>query len=1510
MTINKKLFKTISLMIPLGIMFSSPVKAEIIVPKGNEFTQFGFDFQCDGTKVICFGLPVNLRFYYNGQADYCVREDSLGKCAESGFINIRTNDENYPLAAEKWVEIQRNYDQKYKNRTEARVAAFTGNCTYSTVTSEGVATPMTKCLVILTQDTYDQTTQTWSTKTINNAAAYFPLANYTKCANTYENRYNDPGIYVYGIGCVSSTVKRESSPSIAECEKCDPKIAIDKLGTPILSSTPAGSNQGNGGINITTGEKFETKTDILGPIKFTRLYSSKHNTTTTMGTGWRHNYDKRLILTAYKTFNSTVPEYVVSLRFILENNEDLIFQRASQNDPFYAVFKDQKNYKLTVDASAGLYILIGPNSTKEIYNSNGQLVKIIYPNGTWEELNYTSDRLVSIVNQYGQSLNIFYGDSAYRISKVTSSSGDFVDYSYIDNMLHSANLTGVENTLYNYTDGLLTSITNAAGNTYAEFFYDATTKKATGSRNSLGGIKINDINVTYSPTNVAVSQDGINSTYNITSTNTEKKDKVGSTNIAGLSQSTLAYANGNVSSYDKDAVKVTFGYDANIKLNKITSGGLTSTFVWDANTNKMTSSTESSANGTRTTTLERDVNGNVTKKTITTSTGTRIFNYTYTTYGRILTMTDPSGNITTYTYYPENDADINRRGKLHTISKVAREVPHITTINAYTVNGNPSSITEPNGATKEITYDYRGRILSETIMNLTTSYQYDQNGNLTNVNYPNGYNLIYSYDELNRLIGMSDSTGAQKTIALDSKGNPTSETVSAYGQIMAVYNRSYDAIDRIKSIWREDPNEVENYTYSSVGNITNSTNAISQNTTHGYDYFKRMISANTTSKTKEFTYDNDSNVNSVSINYQKTSYTYNDFGEILSISSPDTGLTKFEYNIAARETKKIDADGTVHLYKKDELDRIYEETHRTSGYGIIGYFHYDYNGVGNLMVTDNSGGTGFNYDGLGRIIWKEQDVVGTVTKTMTYTYNNVGNLETVTYPSGAIINYGYTNGQVTSISANGTAIIRDIKYFPFTDTPISWTWGSGGTMTKTFDTNGKLTNIVDTGVMQKTINMNGIYNITQVSDSNNYPGNDIVATYNGNNQINNVKINGLEAIYAFDSKMNRTQVSNPFISYAIQDNKIYSMSNPESGFAMFFYDGRGNTKNNGRGEFTYSEKNNLKSSNTSEYQAVYDFNAFDQRVSKSVNNIGTYFMYDGDNLISEYDGSGNTLIEHVYIGNTAIAALKNNQIYSVHTDEIGTPRFITDQNNNQVWAWHNTDIFGGNQPVSTNNFTYNLRFAGQYFDFENGLHYNYYRTYDPKTGRYMQSDPIGLNGGDHTYNYVSGNPLSMNDPDGLLMRNAQGKLLFKTVGKPYPFNNENGVVSWKNTLMQDITLYTDKGREIEAAIRVGNNPEGLDMTTDCHGISFGDARVWINDNQVQKILDDEYSKVENNSDIQSGDIAIYSNNNIYHSSRVVSRKGQLREFGKNGAELHAYDRNLGYHWKNEKNYPTYWRKNK
>ena len=96
---------------------------------------------------------------------------------------------------------------------------------------------------------------------------------------------------------------------------------------------------------------------------------------------------------------------------------------------------------------------------------------------------------------------------------------------------------------------------------------------------------------------------------------------------------------------------------------------------------------------------------------------------------------------------------------------------------------------------------------------------------------------------------------------------------------------------------------------------------------------------------------------------------------------------------------------------------------------------------------------------------------------------------------------------------------------------------------------------------------------------------------------------------------------------------------------------------------------------------------------------------------------------------------------------------ISDANQQVVWRWK-SEAFGltpANEDPDGDGvgFVFNLRFAGQYYDTETGLHYNYFRYYDPRIGRYITSDPIGLNGGLNTYAYVAGNPLVQIDSKGL-----------------------------------------------------------------------------------------------------------------------------------------------------------------
>jgi RHS repeat-associated protein len=143
--------------------------------------------------------------------------------------------------------------------------------------------------------------------------------------------------------------------------------------------------------------------------------------------------------------------------------------------------------------------------------------------------------------------------------------------------------------------------------------------------------------------------------------------------------------------------------------------------------------------------------------------------------------------------------------------------------------------------------------------------------------------------------------------------------------------------------------------------------------------------------------------------------------------------------------------------------------------------------------------------------------------------------------------------------------------------------------------------------------------------------------------------------------------------------------------------------------------------------------------------------------LGEYTGTGTLIQETIWMGDTPVATLLPNgsgiSIYYVHTDHLGTPRKITrPSDNGLMWRW-DPDTFGSvapnSNPTGLGTFTYNLRFPGQYSLNESGLYYNYYRDYDPSTGRYIESDPIGLRGGINPYAYVHGNPISRVDPLGL-----------------------------------------------------------------------------------------------------------------------------------------------------------------
>ena len=154
-----------------------------------------------------------------------------------------------------------------------------------------------------------------------------------------------------------------------------------------------------------------------------------------------------------------------------------------------------------------------------------------------------------------------------------------------------------------------------------------------------------------------------------------------------------------------------------------------------------------------------------------------------------------------------------------------------------------------------------------------------------------------------------------------------------------------------------------------------------------------------------------------------------------------------------------------------------------------------------------------------------------------------------------------------------------------------------------------------------------------------------------------------------------------------------------------------------------------------------------------------------EELIREYS-NGTPTQQVIWFDNYPIAVTTaTTPLAYIQPDHLGTPRTIIDAANNQpIWTWDlKGEAFGAtapNEDPDTNGipYTFDLRFPGQRHDAISQLNYNYFRDYDPTTGRYAQSDPIGLGGGISTYGYVSARPLFLTDPDGLKARVCCKKL--------------------------------------------------------------------------------------------------------------------------------------------------------
>ncbi len=740
-------------------------------------------------------------------------------------------------------------------------------------------------------------------------------------------------------------------------------------------------------------------------------------------------------------------------------------------------------------------------------------------------------------------------------------------------------------------------------------------------------------------------------------------------------------------------------------------------------------------------------------------------------------------------------------------------------------------------------FDSLSRAISVTTPDsavVTTSYS----GNAVTVTDQAGKLRRSVTDALGRLIRLDEADSSNN---LDSGGSPVQPT--HYG---------YDVLDNLTGITQGV--QTRTFVYDSLKRLTSATNPESGTVTYGYDPNGNLTSkADARSITTTMAYDAINRITSKSYNDTPQTPTINYFYDAQTLPG---GAPTFDRGFSTGRLVAVNygsgsSAGTYRGY--DQMGRVVRQYQRTDSVNYLVEATYYANSSLNTQTYPAVPGAGDR-----RVVSHTNDAAGRLSA--------LSSAPTSYGPGASVSSIAYTAHNALKSETYGNSLVHGIDY----NNRLQATQIKLGTA-------GNPTSVVSLGYGYGTTNNNG--NVL----THTYSGGGLNYTQNfGYDSLNRLTTSNENSGSAWSQTNGYDRYGNRWIALGGGSQSLYfnTSNNRITGSS---YDSAGNLLNDGSHTYTYDAENKIAKVDN---LVAYTYDGEGQRVRKLLGENLRFVYGIGSEIIAEFSGSTGALQKEYIYGATGLlatiepTAVNSNGTRYTTPDHLGSARVLTNSSATVI-SRHDYMPFGEELGSGVGGRTTGMGFPGthdslrQKFtrkerDTETGLDYFGARYYANTQGRFTSADPLMASGvavepqSWNRYSYVSNNPLRYTDDDGLLKRDKTGNLRFDvdialTQSRGYRMTPEdpqarnrsyNGVWGY---------LYTDKGRRIEA-FRSNDSDPGADCN--CHGLSLGDGKFFIDNSQVQIILDDEYHPI---NEPQVGDIAVYTEpgKGIVHTATVV-----------------------------------------